>query len=176
MRNSVYNCAALRNCDVTCSGPHKETIKQFSKQCSCVSEWTFHSFWLRTILALLIFVIMNTSRKIIVDGLAMLFWKHLHPGTFAVCFTCNSDGTIRSGGMVKSWNGRHSVSSVESSRETKEGSEALILTDEIKRQILWNSFKFQMTGILLIIGALSMNALWIGVALRVNDNLRLYWL
>ena len=119
---------------------------------------------------------MNTSRKIIVDGLALLFWKHLHPGTFTVCFTCNSDGTIRTTGTVKSWKGRHSISSVESSREIKEGTEALILTDEIKRQILWNSFKFQMTGILLIVGALSMNALWIGVALRVNDNLRLHWL
>jgi hypothetical protein len=167
--DAVFDCSKLSTCDITCVGPHKPKIRTVTRECGCTGEWIFHSFWLRNIISFLIYTIMNASRVSFIDGLSRVVWKHLHPGAFTVWVNCDASGEIL---QQKALRGKQSMTDSIGTRNEK----TCPFSKYIKKQIEWNSLKFRMTGLIIALGSISINGIWIGILLRVNDDLRLTWL
>ena len=167
--DSVFDCSRLPSCDVTCEGPHKAKLRKVTKECSCTGEWLFHSYWLRNILSFLIYVLLNLSRVLFIDGLSRVLWRHLHPGGFTFWANCSINGEIitQEKGFYCEERKYHN------NNGEKHGKK---LDKIIKKQIHRNSLKFKMTGFMMILGSISMNGIWIAILLRVNDDLRLVWM
>ena len=43
LEDSLFDCAALPPCELSCSGPSKPLLIAFSRRCGCHAEWLFHS-------------------------------------------------------------------------------------------------------------------------------------
>jgi hypothetical protein len=175
----------LPSCDITCIGPQKEKLEKAAKECSCIGEWMFHSYGLRGILSFLIFLILNISRKTLIDGLARILWRNLHPGAFTVWATCDSSGDIitnkekgnKSHQIVRGTKRkkRRTNEHIEGERDAS-SQEGFTLSLGIKNQLEWNSFKFRMTGLAMLLASISLNSIWIAIVVNARDELRLTWL
>lgn len=145
----------------------------------------FHSYGLRGVLSFLIFLILNISRNTLVDGLARILWRNLHPGAFTVWATCDSSGVIVTN-KVKGNKSHHILRGTKRKKgrtnEHIEGErvassqEGFTLSLGIKNQLEWNSFKFRMTGLMMVFLSISLNSIWIAIVLKARDELRLAWL
>lgn len=186
-KNAIFNCSFLPECDITCPGPNKQKLRQITKECSCALEWFFHSHLLQGILSLLIFVLLNISRSLLVNGISRVFWKKLHPGIFTVVATCNQDGLLvaknaktieeRSQNLHKNniTPSSYSQSQVDDSCSPAKAStwrKNYIMKEEIDR----NSFILQMTGLVLILGAFLLNVIWIILIFQAPDATEVAWL
>ena len=158
LQDAIFNCQALPSCDVTCDGPQKQKLRQVTRECSCMFEWFIHSLCLRMILSFLIFGLMNGSRVIFVDGLARVLWRRLHPGTFSVWATCDSDGVLLAPDLI-------------------DGDEncGYSMKDEMKKQIDSSTRWFHLGGCMMMAGAICMNICWIVLIMKVPDMTRLDW-
>jgi len=110
------------------------------------------------ILSFLIFGLMNGSRVIFVDGLARVLWRRLHPGTFSVWATCDSDGVLLAPDLI-------------------DGDEncGYSMKDEMKKQIDSSTRWFHLGGCMMMAGAICMNICWIVLIMKVPDMTRLDW-
>jgi hypothetical protein len=115
----------------------------------------------------MVFALLNASRIGFIDGLARIIWKKLHPGTFTVWATCDNKGKF----LAQSF---HPGSLTASNDEIP--SQSIRLNQEVRKQIDWNSFVFQMGGAVLMIMALSLNVPWVMVVLRSPDVTRPKWI
>ena len=111
---------------------------------------------------------MNASRVSFIDGLSRVLWRHLHPGGFTVWANCDASGEIIQQNAVE-----HRKANMDQMNEQQMTQS---LSGYIKQQLDWNSLKFRMVGVLIVLGSISINGIWIGVLFRVNDDLRLMWL
>ncbi len=167
--DATFQCEALSSCQVTCMGPQKEKLKQASKECGCIIEWFVHSIWLRGVITLLVFGLLNASRMGFIDGLARLCWKSLHPGTFSVWATCDDQGkflsqSFHAGGFTTNTDGQESPS------------HTIYLNGEIRKQIERNSLAFRIGGAVIIVFSILLNVPWIIVLIRSPDTTRPNWL
>lgn len=126
---------------------------------------------------MVIFLILNISRITFIDGLARIFWKSLHPGSFTVWTTCDEAGSI----IIKHQKDEDSADDQDNLRskyqESRKGQKRRIsLTSSIVEQLDKNSFKFRISGLVMVLGAFSLNLLWIAILLRTQDHFRLKWL
>jgi hypothetical protein len=117
-------------------------------------------------MSILIFLILNVSRITFVDGLARMLWKHLHPGSFTVYATCDESGAI----IIKD----KKRSEEESNQNIQHTGVAL--TSSIVHQLALNSFKFRMGGLMMVLGSISLNLLWVVIVVKVKSDLSLKWL
>ena len=161
LQNAIFDCRELPTCNITCSGPRKDKLRRVTKECSCIGQWLFHSYWLRAVLSVVIFAILNISRITFIDGLAKILWKSLHPGSFTVLATCDESGSIT--GQNEKQNGQQKHSN------TKVAHTAL--TKNIVDQLEINSLKFRMGGLILVIGSLLLNILWLTILLKLRGDL-----
>lgn len=170
LHSATFDCDILSPCQLTCIGPHKEKLRRVSKECGCITEWFFHSIWLQTFISLMVFALLNISRLGFVDGLARVLWKSLHPGAFTVRATCDEKGKF----METSTLLHIEKFSVDTNHDKQ--SQLIRFNGEIKKQIDWNSFVFRMSGAIMMIIALSLNAVWILLILKIPDATRPKWL
>ena len=167
---------------MTCTGPNKEKLRTVTKECGCTIEWFIHSVWLKGLISLMVYALMNASRLGFVDGLSRVLWKSLHPGTFTVWATCDVDGKLLPSGTTSTKNMILS-NEVESEfgTETTVTEEMSIaksayLSDEIRDQIQKSSMIFQMGGIGMMVVSLLLNVPWILVVRWSPDGTRPKWL
>jgi len=92
LANGQFNCTALPECSVTCSGPNTEVLAYASYQTGCRTEWFIHSYVLRAFLSILIFVCMNLSRVQLINAICLLQWRVLTPDGFNFIGTCSKSG------------------------------------------------------------------------------------
>jgi len=164
LRDATFNCTSLPSCTVSCFGPHRKKLKRVTRECTCIGEWSFHSYWLSCVLSLLIYLILNISRVTFIDGLSRMFWNHLHPGSFTVYGTCNESGAF----VLK-----------EDEKINKEESDPHMQQDissRIIQQLDSISFKFRMTGLVMVLASISVNSLWVFIVVRLKNDLSLKWL
>ena len=94
---AVYNCTALPDCEVSCSGPSREVTGTLCRRCGCHSEWYFHGMVLQLLLAIFVFLCINTWRVCLVDALCRLLWRELVAGEFEFVATCDERGVANVG-------------------------------------------------------------------------------
>lgn len=198
-QDAIFDCDVLSPCQMTCEGPHKDKLRKVCKECGCIVEWFFHSVWLKGLVSLLVFALMNASRQAFVDGLCRVLWRSLHPGTFTVSATCDADGNILSNPLydptlLSSAPISPASASVSATTEGDCGSssgdtsghvggdvnvespQSSRLIGEVKEQIEWNSFVFRMSGIAMMLFALLLNVVWIIIVRRSPDASTPKWL
>eukprot|EP01038_Epipyxis_sp_PR26KG_P004540 gene4540-6410_t len=94
--NSIFQCDALSECIITCSGPDKVLVRAVTKACACMSEWLLNGNIMQICVALLVFSLVNLSRLLICRGLLKICWKSLTYKLFEVSIHCDSEGNIQS--------------------------------------------------------------------------------
>lgn len=95
LNNATINCGnndEIPICSYTCQGPDKSVLKQQSTEAVCFSEWWMHSFLLRYVCTLSVFIFWNLSRNIVFMGIVMVCWKILSPKGFEYLATCDREG------------------------------------------------------------------------------------
>jgi hypothetical protein len=190
-QDAIFDCDVLVPCQVTCEGPHKNKLRKVCKECGCIVEWFFHSVWLKSIVSLLVFALMNASRQAFVDGLCRVLWKSLHPGTFTVSATCDADCNILSNPLCKDPTISSAPTHISASVLATADGDVVVddddvqqvvspqsthLVGEMKEQIEWNSFVFRMSGIALMFAALLLNVVWIIIVRRSPDASTPNWI
>ena len=175
LHDAIFNCSTLPTCDITCSGPHKDKIKKVTKECGCIGEWLFHSFWLRGIFAAFIFVILNVSRLTFIEGLTRILWESLHPGSFTVWATCDESGNTITKKKANSNLGKEACT-VRNDQTLGASERSITVTSTIKSQLDLETFKFRMVGLMMVFGSFSLNAIWVLIVFRTQDEIRLKWL
>lgn len=79
---------------MTCKGPNRVIIDTVTKRCSCMVEWLVFSHALQVVMALLVYLLLNSSRILLSRGLVMVFWRLLSPDLFQCIGTCTQDGHV----------------------------------------------------------------------------------
>jgi hypothetical protein len=170
LEKAIFNCSSLPECDITCSGPNKQKIRQITKECSCATEWFLHSYWLHGILSLLIYILMNISRSLLVNGIARVFWRKLHPCVFTVVATCDQDG------MIVTRNTNQIQDLFRKNKNKHRNADNWRKNYIVKKEIDRNSILLQMTGLGYILGAILLNLLWIIIIFKAPDATNVSWL
>lgn len=173
LHDAIFDCDILPSCHMTCSGPNIDKLQTMARECGCIMEWFVHSVWLKSVISLVIFALLNASRQGFVDGLARLCWKSLHPGAFTVWATCDNGGkflTQSVGSISVGGTGDVDEDVVEDMAVHEEKgvvkrkdlpSQSIRMGSEIKKQIDWNSKVFRLSGVAMMIVAFLLNAPWI---------------
>ena len=181
LKDMEFDCNALPECKVTCRGPNKRKIDIVTKECGCISEWLFHSIWLQFSMSCFVFFLLNISRIFFVDGLARVFWRRLHPGTFTVWATCDEKGNFislssRSSPMDGLDENDDGNDSDDKSTNFPHPSKSIRMTSNIRNEIDRHSWYFQVGGWFMIAGALLVNAPWIYFIIRESEKMKPVWL
>jgi len=92
--NAVFNCSDLPPCNLTCTGPDKNALIAATYDSGCTSEWMFHAGMFRFLMALLIFVCINTSRALVMMAVVRLCWRSLTAGGFEYIGNCTRSGSV----------------------------------------------------------------------------------
>ena len=93
--NSVFDCTVLPICEISCGGgPDKILIHDVSKSCSCMTEWFLNSYFIQSVLAIIIYFMLNISRVFICKGLVRIVWRSLAKEEFEVKTSCTRSGEI----------------------------------------------------------------------------------
>jgi len=166
--DAIYDCEVLPLCNMVCNGPNKDVLRAVTEDCGCKIQWLGHSAWLKFILALFVYAVLNMSRIGLVMGLCRIFWKQLHNGLFTYKATCARDGSLivahaDKEGNVTILEKERSISSLASQIE---GGSPASQTDAGFQKLLKDDLdvilpKYRRKGIPYIIVALAVNGTWI---------------
>jgi len=167
VEDATFDCNSLSSCDTTCEGPQRDKIHKATKECGCMIEWFVHSAWMKIILSLVVYILMNVSRMAFLDGLARVLWEKLHPGTFTVWTTCNRDGFF----LTQAVNSSQSSSDVsQSDKESKSTQKQIQI--EIERRVRL----YRISGFVIMLGGIMLNIPWILIIIQATDRTKPKWL
>ena len=93
--NSVFDCKILPICEISCGGgPDKLIINNVTKSCSCMTEWFLNSYFIQSVMAIIIYLMLNISRVFICKGLVRIVWRSLIKEEFEIKTSCTRSGKI----------------------------------------------------------------------------------
>ena len=88
------NCTELPQCATQC-GVDVALVQGVSRKASCQTEWYVHTTILQTVATIVVFLFWNICRTLLLDGLVLIYWKHLVRGSGLNFYsTCNRNGQI----------------------------------------------------------------------------------
>jgi hypothetical protein len=99
LEDGVFDCAELPDCVIPCNdladedGIDNSDLRDVTRTAMCTAQWWFHSFVLRLIFSVTIWVFVNIFRAIFMMGLTRVCWNFLNTGYFTYIATCKADGT-----------------------------------------------------------------------------------
>jgi hypothetical protein len=95
LRSMAFNCSTeLPACAVGCAGPSAYIIEYSTHQSSCASEDLIHSYLLKLITGVVIYICLNVSRLAFMKGLSLLFWRSVTPFGFTFIGSCSRSGKM----------------------------------------------------------------------------------
>ena len=93
--NSVFDCKFLPICEISCGGgPDKLIINNVTKSCSCMTEWFLNSYFIQSVMAIIIYLMLNLSRVCICKGIVRIVWRSLTKEEFEIKTSCTRSGKI----------------------------------------------------------------------------------
>ena len=160
LQDSVYNCDNLPTCDMSCGGPNRFLLEGQTEACGCMMEWGGHSVWLKLVLALVIYILLNMSRIKLIQGLTKLFWKYLHPGLFTFKSTCTREGEVVVGEGEE-------IKDMEMGGGSK-GAFAALLRRKLEEVLK----RFWRKGIPQVMLAIALNVPWVYLLMNVSHDIK----
>ena len=89
-----FDCQSLPTCEISCNGVHDPFVESASLHCSCMTEWKLHASIMSIFLCLFVFVSINISRYLIVNGIFTVFWRSLQPHQIQFIGTLEANGNL----------------------------------------------------------------------------------
>lgn len=167
----VFNCEELSSCDITCREPKRAMLSSRSEECGCTMEWFFHSKWLGTSLAFLLYFFMNIARVFFFAGTTRLLWKYIYPDRFTVLVTCDSNGrvVVSSGSSHENLINAIQIRSF-SSRLKDEGNQSQV-SKELSEKLSRSVRNFYVAGVAMLVLSFAANAAWIYLVVMISQTL-----
>jgi len=95
LQSMAFNCSTeLPACAVGCAGPSALIIEYTTHQSACASEDLIHSYLLKLITGVVIYICLNVSRLSFMKGLSLLFWRSVTPFGFTFVGSCSRSGKM----------------------------------------------------------------------------------
>ena len=96
LQDAIFDCENIQpKCNITCTNKNtKDKLKNITSKCSCAIEWLLNSMILRSVFTIFIFMLLNTSRSMLINGLCIILWKYLHPPYLTVKANGSANGNI----------------------------------------------------------------------------------
>ena len=93
-QDTSFDCQSLPTCEISCSGNHDPFVESASLHCSCMAEWKMHASVMSIFLCLFVFISINISRYLAVNGLFRVFWRSLQPYQLQFKGTLEANGNL----------------------------------------------------------------------------------
>jgi len=95
VHSMAFNCStSLPACNVGCGGPSELLIQYTTHQSACASEDLIHSYLLKLITGVVIYICLNVSRLAFMKGLSLMFWRSVTPFGFTFLGSCSRTGKM----------------------------------------------------------------------------------
>jgi len=92
LEDAVFQCTALPTCEVQCDGTDKRALRQYSIVSGCTMEYFMHAGGLAATFSVIIYVVLNISRILFINGVNRITWKELYTGHFSYIAACDMEG------------------------------------------------------------------------------------
>jgi hypothetical protein len=90
--NSAFDCGNLPGCSIGCDGVEWDVIRTWTYGCGCYTEWFFHSNMLIFGMGAFIYLSLNVSRQLFIDGICRIYYYELGSGLFEFRGNCDVHG------------------------------------------------------------------------------------
>jgi len=87
--DSTFDCTNLPECRIGCNGVEWDVIRTWTYGCGCYTEWFIHSHILVFGMGTFIYLSLNVSRNIFIDGLCRIYYHELGSGLYEFRANCD---------------------------------------------------------------------------------------
>jgi len=99
LREGAFNCNdALPECAIRCDelsddqGRDASGLGGYATGASCTAEWWFHSWLIKLLACVALYLLLNVGRMLCVWGLVRVMWESLNTNLFAYLASCDQHG------------------------------------------------------------------------------------
>lgn len=175
IENTIFNCANIPMCDISCEGPRKEITDDVSKACSCMAEWYLNSNILQILMGISIYILGNISRYLnitytnkktltpifmyrilFIDGILRIFWELFTPKLFEYKANCDDTGQL----VLKS-----------KKIDNQNDNQSEINNDELRKEIKKASSSFIHRGYIYVVIGIVLNLIWVLLLVILHANI-----
>ena len=137
-------------------------------------EWYFHSKWMGSALAFLLYVLMNIARVFFFSGVTRLLWKWIYPNRFTVLATCDSEGKLVTRITGTSHQDLITAIQIQTSPpypKVGESESPQDISKELCSKLGRSLHNFYISGLVLVVGSLFVNGAWVYLVIVTSQSL-----